>query len=244
MRNGLIGADRDVNPSRSNRISRIIRRVSVAVIIIISLSVLGLQVYSSIAIRDNYVPRAVAAELDSRGRDEAFALRKKLLAVRGAPYAPQSSEILRPFSDESHQRRIEAAFRDPESGLMIHAETHLCLPGVDPCISGGSITVSDESSEWQVTFQLLGAERPSDFQASVPKSRRLFDRLKSLPHSALAPECEDYRDALSAALDSEADSTQQHRAVRHLLDLLLASFFVCDDYASTRAFAESESLIN
>lgn len=204
--------------------------------------VLGL--YCVVAIRDDLVPSQTAAMLDEQGRRDALELCKHLLPVVDVPYRPLSAETQIPFSDDAHQRRIETEFRDAESGMVIRAQTHLCLPGVDACISGGIVSVSDELGEWRITFQLLGSKNPSAFQSSLPRSRELLNRLRSRIRQLDAPTQQQYASALRDVLDAEDRSAVQQDRIQRLLDLLLASFFSSDEYARTVDLAEAYRLFD
>ena len=71
-------------------------------------------------------------ELDAQGRLVALEKRKATLNISGIPYPRASEQIVIAFSDEALQRRIDVEFADADSGLRIHARTHLRLPEWPP----------------------------------------------------------------------------------------------------------------
>ncbi len=203
-----------------------------------------LQFYVTVSSQAVTAPARVPAELDAKGRRDAIEDRKQELSVHGQPYPATSADRLTPISDNEHQRRIKASFLDEASGLFITAETHLCLPGIDPCISGGQVAVTDGVSEWSISFQLLGSENPSPFHSHIPKSQDLLERLEWLALETDLPMQLDYYTTLEGAIAADADSFEQHQHVRKLVQLLLASYFAADEYDDTFGFAKEHQLIN
>lgn len=225
---------------RVNRTQRCLMSVTAFVLGTVGL----LRGFATMTLEKPVIPARVAAQLDAKGRLDAIEDRKQTLDVSGLPYPRTSDLTLYPFTNEAHQRRIHTEFPHEVTGLLIRADTHLCLPGTDPCISGGHFTVSDGTTEWRITFQLLGSECPSAFQSHLPKSRAFLQRLKILAGDA--PEAPagqiDFYNSLQRALAAEADSLQVE--VVSLLRLLLTSYFESQEFVETSAFAEDHRLIN
>ena len=164
--------------------------------------------------------------------------------VSDVPYAPTSSALLRPFPDPAHQRRLNLEFLDDETELTAKVRTHLCLPGLDPCVSGGTVALSDGSSEWSISFQLLGSSNPGRFQSQLPTSRAFLQRLKSLVAGTPRPDQNHYSAALHAALDSEGDVPEQRRQIRLLVRLLLKSFITSEKFAEVERIAETQGVLD
>jgi hypothetical protein len=220
-------------------------KTTLAAVLIAVFTSIALRVAAQVSNRSEVAPVRDSSQLDANGRLEAVELRKQTLTVLVPPYPATSSAVLVPVVNDDYQRRICTEYLDEVSGLTVSADTHLCLPGRDPCVSGGMVAVTDGTHEWKITFQLLGSENPSLLQSHIPKSRSLLKRLQLLAQGTdgLARDKQVYYDTLKSTLGAESDALAVQAGVNRLIRLLLASFFASEEYADTMSFAERHDLI-